>query len=160
MGIFSPVRLHDQIFPFVKEIGDRNYARCTRFPTDGFQEKNCLRAEFASNPSLRTAEEEGIDPHEPFDEGIFHCLFCAGKQGVFYKLSRRCEIGIQDAREAIQVGIPTSILECHTGIIRKENFLYDIYDLMWHFTAYGIGLAIKPTPFGKGDDFDHGNIPC
>jgi hypothetical protein len=33
-----------------------------------------LCAELASDPSMREADEEGVDPHEPFDEDILHLL--------------------------------------------------------------------------------------
>src|SRR5215208_1700241 len=70
--VFAPIGLDDQIFPFMKEISNRDHARLPRLPPNGFQEKNGLRTKLASNPSVRETDQEGIDVHKPFYENIFH----------------------------------------------------------------------------------------
>jgi hypothetical protein len=50
-------------------------------------------------------------------------------------------------------------LERHARIIGKQNFLFDVYDLVGHFPANGICQTIESTPLREGDDFYKGNIP-
>ena len=70
--VLAPVGFDDQILPFVKEIRDRNHARLSRFAPDGLKQEDGLCAEPASNPPVREADEEGIEIHKPFDEGVCH----------------------------------------------------------------------------------------
>jgi len=61
---FPPVRRDDQIFPFVKEISNRDHARLSRFSPDGFEQEDGLCAEFGADPSAGDADEEAVDVHE------------------------------------------------------------------------------------------------
>jgi len=74
MIVLSPVGFHDEIFPFVEEIRNRNTARQARFPSNRVQDQDGLRAELAADPPLADFDQESINPHEPFDKSIFHCI--------------------------------------------------------------------------------------
>lgn len=74
VGVFvlAPVGGDDQVDAIVEEIGDGNHARLSRLAAGGFEEQDGLFAEPASDPSAAEADEEGVDVHEPFDEGVVH----------------------------------------------------------------------------------------
>lgn len=128
----------------MKEKSDGNHARLSRLATDGFQEQDGLRAETAPDPSVTSADQESVDVHEPFDEGIFHFI-CS-----YYLL-----LDFELAGESFH---PFGIVQPseHNPALILNQILFFHLDRMWKRAADRVGLTVETAPLGEDDHFHDG----